>query len=891
MALTHGSKLGPYEIQSPLGAGGMGEVYRARDTRLDREVAIKVLPANVSSDASLKQRLECEAKAVSKLSHPHICTLHDIGHQDGVDFLVMEYLEGETLEQRLSKGPLPPEQTLRYAAQIADALAKAHKLGITHRDLKPANVMLTKSGAKLMDFGLAKQSGVAPLAAALTEMTVEQAKLTGEGTIVGTFQYMAPEQLEGKEVDARTDIFAFGELLHEMATGKPAFSGKSRASLIAAILTTEPPPITQLQPLTPLALERVVKKCLAKDPDERWQSASDLASELKWMAEGGSQAGVPAPIVSRQKPRERVAWAVAALALITSGILATIHFRESASAKPAPVVRSLVSAEEGTFPILTGDYAGPPALSPDGNNLAFVAAREQGAVLLWVRPLNALHARALVGTEGATFPFWSADGRSLGFFAGGKVKTVLVEGGTPSEVCDAAAGRGGSWNAEGTIVFAPDFQSGLAQVPASGGTPKPVTIRDTGKHDSHRWPYFLPDGRHFLYLAITHANVRDPNDGIYFASLDGKENRLVMRGFTNVAYAAGRLLFMRDSTLMAQLFDPTAGVVQGEAERLAEDVLVDGTIWRAQFDVSSAGLLAYGSGGVTPWQAMWYDRAGKPLGAASERVMNLLSLRLSPDGARLATEAGETNGEIWIYDRKRQVNTRLTFGPGASSSPVWSPDEQWVAYAGIRGKINLYRKTTNGVGQEELLLEGDGTNRNPLDWSPDGKSLLFGVGDLSSTGQVWVLPLTGDRKPLPLTQKTYMAISARFSPDGHWVAYTSNESGRPEVYVMPFGGGAGKWQVSGAGGTQPVWRHDGKELFYWSAENTLMSVPITLKTGVVEVGAAHPLFRFNNPVGIVGVISPYDVTPDGQRFVLITTPNQTPRPITLVTNWTAELKK
>jgi eukaryotic-like serine/threonine-protein kinase len=889
MALTPSTRLGPYEILAPLGAGGMGEVYRARDTRLDREVAVKVLPANLSSDPNLRQRLEREAKAVSKLSHPHICTLHDIGHQDGMDFLVMELLEGETLEQRLAKGPLPSEQTVRYAAQIADALAKAHKKGLTHRDLKPSNVMLTKSGAKLMDFGLAKQAGPAPLAAALTEMTLEQSKLTGEGTIVGTFQYMAPEQLEGKDADARTDIFALGEVIYEMATGKPAFSGKSRASLIASILTTEPPPITQVHPLTPPALERVVKKCLAKDPDERWQSASDLASELKWLAEGGSQAGVAPPAVSKEQPRERVAWAVAAVAVVAAVVIAAIHF--SGSTKPARLVRSLISVEEGTFPVLTGDFAGPPVLSPDGTAIAFVAAREQGAVFLWVRPLNALHARALSGTEGATFPFWSADSRSLGFFTGGKLKTVPVEGGTPSELCDAPAGRGGTWNANGIIVFAPDFQSALMQVPASGGTPKPVTVMDTSKYDSHRWPQFLPDGNHLLYLAVSHAGPRDPNTGVYFASLDGKENRLVMRGLTNVAYAAGRLLFLRDSALMAQPFDPRTGALEGVAERLAEDVLVDGTVWRAQFDASSSGLLAYASGGLMPWQAMWYDRAGKEVGVAGERVSNLLSVRLSPDGARLATEAGDAQSDIWIYDRKRQVNTRLTFAAGPSSSPVWSPDGQWIAYVGFRGgKFNLYRKPANGVGQEELLLEGDKTDRSPLDWSPDGKSLLFGVGDLSSTGKIWLLPLAGDRKPVPVIQNTFETLTAKFSPDGHWLAYSSNESGRHEVYVMPFGGGSGKWQVSGTGGVQPIWRRDGKELLYWSAENTMMSVPITLKPGVAEVGAAQPLFRFNNPVGIIGVVSPYDVTADGQRFVLITTPRQASKPINLVTNWTAELK-
>ena len=887
MALTSGTKLGPYEIQSPLGAGGMGEVYRAHDTRLDREVALKVLPAHLSSDASLKQRLEREAKAVSKLSHPHICTLHDIGQQNGLDFLVMEYLEGETLEQRLVKGPLPLDQALRYAAQIADALAKAHKLGITHRDLKPANVMITKNGAKLMDFGLAKQIGPAPLAAALSEMTVEQSKLTGEGTIVGTFQFMAPEQLEGKEADARTDIFAFGELLHEMVTGKPAFSAKSRASLIAAILTTDPPPISQLQPLTPLALERIVRKCLAKDPDERWQSASDLGTELKWILESRSQAGVAATSsLSKRALRERWVWAAATVVVILAAITSTIHFR--ANTKSPYVVRSFIATEEGTHPILTGDFAGPPVLSPNGKILAYSAAGEQGSVLLWVRPLNEIHPRALVGTEGATFPFWSADNRALGFFAGGKLKTVSAEGGMPSQLCDAPSGRGGSWNADGTIVFSPDFQSALAQIPASGGSPKPATVLDNSKHDSHRWPYFLPDGKHFLYLAVSHGSTRDPNDGIYFASLDGKENRLVMQAFTNAIYAGGRLLFIRDSALVAQPFEAKSGTLHGEVERLAEDALIDRTVWRAQFD-ASADMLTYASGGLMPWQAMWYDRSGKQLGLAGEKVTNLLSVRLSADGSRLATEAGDANSDIWIYDRKREVNTRFTFGPGPSSSPVWSPDGEWIAYVGTRGKANLYRKPSNGVGQEELLHGGDAGQRNPLDWSPDGKFLLFGEGDATSKGQLFLLPLIGERKPVPLTQNTFVSNTGTFSPDGHWIAYASNESGRFEVYVIPFGGSSGKWQISSTGGLHPMWRHDGKELFFWSPNNDLMSVSLALKPGLVEVGAAHSLFRFNNPVGNVGIISPYDVSPDGQRLVLITTP-EISRPITLITNWLSELK-
>jgi len=889
MPLGLGAKLGPFEILSPLGAGGMGEVYRARDTRLDREVAIKVLPASIASDPSLRQRLEREAKALSKLSHPHICTLYDIGHQDGVDYLVMELVDGETLEQRLIRGPLPSEQTIRYGAQIADALSKAHRLGFMHRDLKPANIMLTKGGAKLMDFGLAKESGSSSLVSEPIELTAEQSKLTGNGMLVGTFQYMSPEQLEGKDADTRTDIFALGEVIYEMATGKAAFCGKSRASLIAAILSSEPPPITQLQPLTPPALERIVRKCLAKDPDERWQSASDLASELRWLLEGGSQAGIPAPIVTRLGRSEIAAWTLAAVALAVAIILAALHFRESS--KPPRVIRAQIAAEDATFPIFTGDFAGPPVLSPDGNRIAYVATRE-GTAMLWVRSLSGDHAHPIPGTDGAIFPFWAPDGRAIGFFAGSKLKTVSLDGGLPIDVANAPFGRGGSWSNEGTILFASDFQTTLSQVPAAGGAVKPATVMDKAQHDSHRWPLFLPDGKHFLYLAVTHTNNRDPKDAIYYASLDGKENHVVVQALTNVTYAAGRLLFVRDRSLMAQLFDVKTGTLHGEAERVAEDVLLDGTVWRAQFDASNSGMLVYAMGGLTSWQAMWYDRSGKRLGAEGEKALNLVAVRLSPDGSRLATEAGEASDDIWVYDRKRQVNTRLTFGPGTSSSPVWSPDGKWIAYNGVRGNdIDLLRKPVNGLGTEELLLKGNANSRNPLDWSPDNQFLLFAEGDLQSTGQVWLLPMVGDRKPIPLIQNQFVVSGAKFSPDGRWLAYSSNDSGRQEVYVTSFRGASGKWQISTTGGVQPMWRRDGKELFYWSADNGLTAVPITLKNDGIETGSPHQLFRFNNPVGIVGVISPYDFTPDGQRFVLLTTPEDKPRAVALVSNWAAELKQ
>jgi len=891
VALTSGIKLGPYEIIAPLGAGGMGEVYRARDTRLDRDVAVKVLPANLSSDPNLRQRLEREAKAVSKISHPHICTLHDIGHQDGIDFLIMELLEGETLGQRLTKGALSSEQTVRYAAQIADALAKAHKKGVTHRDLKPANIMLTKSGAKLMDFGLAKQAGSAPLAAALTEMTMEQSKLTGEGTIVGTFQYMAPEQLEGKEADARTDIFAVGEVIYEMATGKPAFSGKSRASLIAAILTTEPPPIAQLQPLTPPALERVVKKCLAKDPDERWQSASDLASELNWIAEGGSQAGIPSPVTLKRNARERLAWIAAVTGICAAVWAGAAYYRETG--KPGQVVRAVIPTEEGTSPVFAGDLGGPVVLSPDGKAVAFGASDAQGKVTLWVRDLDGLHAHSLAGTEGATFPFWSHDGRSLGYFAGGKLKTVPVEGGTPGDVCDAPAGRGGTWNAQDTILFSPQFESAIYQVPASGGTPSAVTTLDTAKHDSHRWPYFLPDGKHFLYLAINRMAGREPNDAIYFASLDRKEDRLLVHAFTNAAYGAGQLLFMRGATLMAQPFDSDTGKLTGEAKRIAQDLGEDPSIWRAAFDAAGSKILVYATGGSLAGQAVWYDRSGKALGTVGDKASNLYHVRISPDGQKVATDFGEATTSVWIYDFKRKVHTRLTLDQEANvDAAVWSPDGRWIAYHGLQnGHNNIYRKAAGGFGERELLFEGGSVLNVPSDWSPDGNSLLFSVGDLAGQGQVWLLPLNGDHKAVPVAQSGSLSQDARFSPDGRWIAYASNESGKFEVYIIPSDRTSGRWQISSGGGLQPVWRRDGKEIFYMALNNALMSVPVTLSKGTVEVGAARQLFRVPNLVGATGNFNAYDVAPDGQRFIVLGTPQSTPPTITVVTNWTAELKK
>ncbi|HEY3124686.1 MAG TPA: protein kinase, partial [Thermoanaerobaculia bacterium] len=598
MTISAGNRLGPYEVLAPLGAGGMGEVYKARDTRLERTVAIKVLPRHLSESAEGRQRFEREAKTISQLSHPHICALYDVGREGETEYLVMEYLEGETLSERLVKGPLPLEQTLRYGAEIADALDKAHRQGIVHRDLKPGNVMLTKSGVKLLDFGLAKAFAPVAPASILTSLPTET-PLTEKGTILGTFQYMAPEQLEGKEADARTDIFAFGAVLYEMATGQKAFMGASQASLIGAILHTEPRPISTIQPMTPPALDRVVKTCLAKDPEDRWQSAGDAGKELKWIAEG-SAAGAAAPplVASRRRPLEWVAWSGFAIAGLSAAILAAALLRQAARARDVRPVRAFITAPEKTT--FRFNFAGgPPALSLDGGKLVFSAATSDGKPLLWVRPLESLVAQPLPGTEDAVFPFWSPDGRFVGFFAGTKLKKIEASGGPPVTLCEVSeGGRGGSWSRENTILFSGRFTP-VYRVSAAGGDPVAITKLNPARKDTtHRWPLLLPDGRRFLYLASETGSEGESN-AIFVASLDGQENRLLLHASSNVAYASGHLLFVRERMLMAQRFDAGSARLVGDPFPIAE-VQYDALFSRAVFSVSDNGALVYQSGSAAP---------------------------------------------------------------------------------------------------------------------------------------------------------------------------------------------------------------------------------------------------------------------------------------------------
>jgi eukaryotic-like serine/threonine-protein kinase len=879
MALTSGARLGPYEIQSPLGAGGMGEVYRARDTRLDREVAIKVLPESLSSDVFLKQRLEREARAISKLSHPHICTLHDVGHQDGVDFLVMEYLEGETLERRLTKGPLPPDQTIRYASQIAEALAQAHKLGITHRDLKPSNVMLTKGGAKLMDFGLAKQSGASPLATALTQMTVEQSKLTSEGMLVGTFQYMAPEQLEGKEADPRTDIFALGELIHEMAAGKPAFAGHSRASLIAAILTTDPPPISQFQPLCPSGLERVVKKCLAKDPDARWQSASDLASELGWIADGGSQA------VAGHLPREHgrwthVSWLLAATFFLLMMVAGGAWWQARDKRLPTMYFHTSVP-----FP------ANDLALSPDQKLVAMVAySGETNDYVLWTYEVGGRRSTPLEGTQGASYPFWSPDGKSIGFFADGKLKKVDLSGGEARVICDAPNGRGGAWNRDGTIIFAPDALSGLSRVTALGGSPVELTKPDPKRFEtSHRWPEFLPDGKHFIYLAANFSGKPEMN-AIFLGSLDSADRRLLVSTTANAAYAEpGYLVYLRDRTLVAQSVDRRSYVLSGEPHALSDEILFLPQVNRAIFSVSSDVLLTQTGKGANLSQLAWFDRNGKPAGTVGQPGW-YDNVRLSPDGRRIATDQTDLDGrniDVWVHELSRGVVTRLTFDPALDQTPVWSADSQKVLFSSNRGgTFALYLKNADGSGSEQPLVDYGGTLANAWDWSRDGKYVLVRNGSELS---YLALPA---RTTTAIFQAKWTVRGAQFSPDGRWMAYSSNETGNMEVYVSPFPSVNGKWQVSNAGGQEPKWRSDGKELFYMSRDGKIMAVSVSAGASF-EAGTPVTLFQTHRrqPMSSQDLFS-YDVSSDGQRFLVATKlddPNAAP--LSILLNWASEMEK
>jgi eukaryotic-like serine/threonine-protein kinase len=882
MPLTSGARLGPYEILAPLGAGGMGEVYRARDMRLDRTAAIKILPRELSNDPLRKQRFEREAKTISSLNHPNICTLYDVGSQDGVDYLVMECLEGETLAKRLEKGPMPLEQVLKYGAQIADALDKAHRNGVVHRDLKPGNIMLTPTGAKLLDFGLAKPAVPLASLATLTATAAKQSPATEQGTIVGTFQYMSPEQVEGKELDGRSDIFSLGAVLYETATGQRAFEGKSQLSVASAILEKEPAPISAVKPMTPRAMDHAVKKCLAKQPEERWQSASDLASELKWIGETGSQAGEAAHVSAGHSRRERAAWLLAA-ALSVLLIGGGTAWWQASNRRLHPMYF------HASVPFAANDLA----LSPGGRTLAIVAYSAQANdYALWTHEVGGRRTSSLDGTQGATYPFWSPDGRSIGFFADGKLKKVDVAGGQVQMVCDAPNGRGGTWNRDGVIVFTPEAGGGIFRVSAAGGTPIEVTKPDPSRSEqSHRWPMFLPDGKHFLYLAANFSGELEKNT-IFVSALDSQEKRLIVNTSANAAYAEpGYLLYMRNGkTLVAQPFDLRSYALSGDPHTLSDQVLHSPQVYRAVFGVSNGEVLVTQTGkGATLSQLTWFDRNGRPAGTVGA-VGSYNNVRLSPDGRRVATDQTDPDGrqaDIWIHELARGAMTRLTFDLSGPQAAIWSQDGKQILFTGARSLMfQIYLKNADGSGSEEAVAELGNVTGNAWDWSRDSKYILF-----RKVNELWYLSWP-DRVAKPLLQAKWTIRNAQFSPDGRWITYASNETGSMEIYVSPFLSGNGKWQVSSGGGQEPRWRQDGKELFYVSQDGKMMAVPVKLGASF-EAGSPVALFQTHRrqPVSSQDVFS-YDVSADGQKFLIITKMDEaSAAPLSMLLNWASQMEK
>jgi Tol biopolymer transport system component len=917
--LPAGTRLGAYEIIDAAGAGGMGEVYKATDTRLGRIVAIKVLPPHWTDNVEMKQRFEREAQTLASLSHPHICVLHDIGQAtpDGggaaVDFLVMEYLEGETLAARIERGPLGVKDALELALQIVDALDKAHRKGVVHRDLKPANVMLTPSGAKLLDFGLAKigasQSGGPSGLSALPTRT----DLTTPGAMLGTLQYMAPEQLEGSEVDVRTDIFAFGVLLHEMVTGKKAFSGKSQVLLISAIATTQPEALSKIDQSTPPALDHVVKICLEKDPADRWQSARDLLAELEWIAEGGADAAMARPASTRVRRRgwpTLLAPAAIAVAAAALAVPAWLYFR--GAAPPAelrfrvPIQLSADAAVAGGrgggrgapqgFAGVSGPAVFDPAhfaVSPDGRAIAFVARQSPGptdAWMLFVRPIGAVTPQRLPGTENASNLFWSADSRWIGFVSGGKLRRVEASGGPPQDICDASGFFGGTWNADGTILFG--SAQGIFQVPAEGGTPEQVTTLE-GSETGHYWPRFLPDGRRYLF---TTWSSQVSNRAIVAGALAAKERTRVLSAGSNAGYAdPGFLVFHRDSAVYAQTIDPGNLSVSGEPVRIADDVTFDDANGRGHFSVAATGALVYSFAeasdaavaSATPasdlgeWQVVWVDRSAQVLERAGPPGA-YRGIELSPDGKRIAVHRHDAKGgDVYVIE-PRGSQTNLTLDAAQHNSmPIWSPDGERIAFASLRnGKWGLYQTNSRGSGAHEVLYESE-LPKAPMSWSPDGTRIVFWVLDPKTSGDLWVLTLE-DKKAAPLLNTPFNETHAQISPDGKWIAYTSNsKDDRNEVYVKPFPTGSGGWQVSDKGGAWPRWRRDTRELFYhfptsatpapYPYGGPLFRVPVNAEAGVFEPGSPREALVFPalNVAHTGGDYSTYAVSPGGDRFLAL----------------------
>jgi serine/threonine protein kinase len=898
MTLSAGTRLGPYEILSPLGAGGMGEVYKARDTRLNRGVAVKVLSSHLSASAELRQRFEREAKTISQLSHPHICTLYDVGREGETEYLVMELLEGETLLDRLAKGPLPLDQTLRYGVEIADALDKAHRQGIVHRDLKPSNVMLTGAGVKLLDFGLAKSISLArgPSSSTKSATVAGSDNVTREGSILGTLPYMAPEQLEGKEADTRTDVFALGAVLYEMATGKAAFSGTSQASLISAIMKEDPAPISTLRPLTPAALDRALRACIAKAPDDRWQSTADLARELRWIAE---QPDSSVTLGGGPGRRAKAGLAVAvALGTLAAAAFGVILLRPHPAAPQS--FRFSISEPRGTyFSSSASEVGGAPALSPDGRWLVFSATDNSGKNQLWIRGLDSVVAHPLAGTDNAIDPFWSPDSRLIGFFSDYKLLKVDVGGGSPEVLCQANLGSGGTWSGRGEILYS-DRGGVLRVVSATGGASRALWKEEANSKLGNFFPFFLPDGDHFLYVASGVDSRSGNEEGIFVGSLTSLSRTRVSKLVSRPVFSSGHILLVDDGKLFAIRFDARRRLAEGDPVLIVDPAAVGERGWVGVFTASREGLLAYQAsqaGGVA--ELVWFERSGKREGSVGER-RPYRNVVLSPDGRRVAVEVESNAGlSILVLDATRGLDQRLTPAgsyAGSYNDPIWSPDATRIAYTAIslkprHGEVRV--KEVTGAGRDVVLVEGE-TLDWIGDWSPDGSHILATrLGDSGGRGNFSLQSLSvADGKWTTWLETDSNERDPAFSPDGRWVAYGSDESGPYEIYVRPFAGPGGKWQISRGTGTRARWRRDGKELYYVSPDGKMMAVEIHVGPAGFDASAPRPLFDVPLAKPVVFPAAPFSVTPDGQRFLIATPVGEiTAPPVTVVVNWPEALLK
>jgi Tol biopolymer transport system component len=901
LALPPGTRLGVYDITAPIGEGGMGQVYRARDTKLNRDVALKILPDAFATDPDRLARFTREAQTLASLNHPNIAHIHGLEESGGVRALVMELVEGEDLSQRIARGPIPVDEALPIARQIAEALEAAHEQGIIHRDLKPANIKVRADGTvKVLDFGLAK--ALEPVAgmssSASMSPTITTPAMTQAGMIMGTAAYMAPEQARGRIAGKRSDIWAFGCVLYEMLSGRRAFEADEIADVLARVLTQQPD-WTSLPPTVPAGIVRLFRRCLEKDPKRRLADIADARLDIDEALAQVNDDTTPMPTGAVREAgsgrQTKVAWAVAAFFAASALGLGISILRRPVLAE-APAYRSTILVQENLSSRATSHRF---KLSPDGRRLAYVALDASGRIMLWVRAFDSLAGQPLAGTDDATAPFWSPDSRFIAFFADQKVKRIGATGGPVTVICDAPASTGrrvtpGSWSRDDVIVIpSPDSPTIARVAAAGGGTPSAVTtLAAGGAETQHGFPFFLPDGRRFLYVAY--------NDlvplGLYVGSLDGQPLVRLMDTASDGQYANGSLLFMRGTTLLAQPFDPARLALTGDAVAVAEGVLTNISFMRAgAFSVSETGALVYqgfGSTGGSTGTArlVWSDRAGNQTAVLDERLP-YRDLDLSPDGMRASVSranARDNTSDVWIVGASRGMQTRFTVDATDDFSAIWSPDGADIVFASRRkGHLNLYRKTASGAPREEVLLE-DQVDKTPTSWSSDGKFILYSIAGPQTGPDIWVLPLAGDRKPFAFLESVSDERFAQFSPDGRWVAYAASESGRLEVYVQPFPGPGEKQQISRAGGSYPRWRSDGKELFYHSLDNKLMAATVSAGGGRVDVDAVQPLFDMRAPDGLPR--SFYDVAGNGQRFMIVVPDDTASTPLTLVSNWPTLVK-